>query len=124
MSKELSGEEITAILGSYDDLPGSYGQAYAEGAELVVHFNGGLVERFPLDRSRGLSSDADSVMPIRIDDLTVISGVGKGTAGALKAAGLVSFELLREASDEELLEVVNRAVLGKIRAYLEEEHSQ
>jgi len=62
--------------------------------------------------------------PVAVDDLTAIPGVGKGTAGALKAAGLVNFEQLRGASDEVLLEVVNQSALAKIRAYLEEEHPQ
>ena len=59
-----------------------------------------------------------SLQPVVVNNLTVIPGVGKGTAGALNVAGWLSFDELRGASDEALLEVVNQNTLAKIRAYL------
>jgi len=94
-----------------------------KGGGVRFRLYGGRVVEWKPAKAKATSSFTVPVV-LDPDDLTVIPGVGKGTAGTLKAAGLVSFDDLRGASDGALLQVVNAATLAKIRAYLREEYAQ
>jgi hypothetical protein len=87
------------------------------GGGIRFHLYGGRVLKWSATR-------ASPSNPPPADDLTAIPGVGKATARALTSAGLATFDQLRAASDEVLLDLLNPGTLARLRAYLREEHPQ
>jgi hypothetical protein len=69
--------------------------------------------------------DGDKVIAARppvskLDDLTAISGVGAKMASALHEAKLYTYWDLVFATDDDLLVVINRPTLNKVRVWLKE----
>ena len=84
-------------------------------------YGGRVVDYEPAKADRKATSPSRAP---KVDNLTAIPGVGKATARALASAGLATFDQLRAASDEVLLDLLNPRTLAGVRAYLEEDHPQ
>ena len=116
MGSQPTESEIRRALDAlHVDVPYYTAEGTKGGGVRFCLYGGRVVEWKPA------KAKATSPFVVAGGDLARIRGVGKVTAGTLVAAGFVSLEDLRGASDETLLGVVNQATLAKIRAYLKRE---
>lgn len=116
MTQKVTPQQVHDILRRYTGIPGSYGSYRVDGDKLVVEFNG-ATRSFPLPKPPKPPKPTP-------DDLTVIPGVGAVTAAALANAGLDTYDKLRAAPGETIINATNHRTLEAIREHFKERHPQ